>query len=107
MNLDKNSIKILRCFIKCNNILTLDQLASLTHLDSDNILERLVYLWKNKLIRVVDYEQPPLLPEDGEFQITMDGKIYISQRPKTIVLTWAPMIFSAVAITISIIALFK
>ena len=107
MNLDKYSIKILRCFIKNKNILTLDQLTVLTRLDSNDILERLVFLWKNKLIRVVDYEQPHLLPEDGEFQITMDGKIYMAQRPKTIILTWTPMLLSIIAIVISIIALFQ
>jgi hypothetical protein len=107
MNLDAKSIKILRCFIKNNNILTLEQLIVLTRLDSDDILERLVHLWKNRFIRVVDYEQPHLLPEDGEFQITMDGKIYMAQRPKTIILTWMPMFLSIIAIFISIISLFR
>lgn len=107
MNLDKKSIKILRCFIRNENILTLEQLKVLTHFDRDDILERLVYLWKNKLIRVVDFEQPPLLPEDGQFQITMAGKIYMSQRPKNIILTWFPLVLSTIAIVISIIALFQ
>lgn len=94
-------------FHKNRTILTLDQLTVLTRFNSDDILERLVYLWKNKLIRIVALEQPSLLPEDGEFQITIDGKIYMSQRPKVIILTWMPMILSVIAIVISIIALFK
>lgn len=105
MYLDKKIIKILRCFTKNQNILTLDQLIVLTHYDYDEIVEYLVFLWKQRLIRVVDYEQPKLFPEDGEFQITMEGRLHLKQMPRSIILTWAPLVFSLIAIIISIIAL--
>lgn len=103
--LDKKNIRILRCFIKSQNILTLDQLIVLTHYDYDDIVECLVFLWKRNLIRIVDYDQPKYLPEDGEFQITMEGKLHLKQVPRNIILTWAPLTISVIAIIISIIAL--
>ena len=105
MYLDKKNVKILRCFIKSKNILTLEQLTVLTHYDYDDIVECLVFLWKRNLIRVVDYEQPKYLPEDGKFQITMEGKLHLQQMPRNTILTWAPLVISIIAIIISVIAL--
>lgn len=106
MILDKKSVNILKALKQNDDILNLDQLSVLTKLDPSDILDHLVFLRRNHLIRVVDYEQPKFLPEDGQFQITIDGKIFLQERIKTAVLTWSPMILSAIAIIISIIALF-
>lgn len=106
MILDKKSVNILKALKQNDDILNLDQLSVLTKLDPSDILDHLVFLQRNHLIRVVDYEQPKFLPEDGQFQITIDGKIFLQERIKTAVLTWSPMILSAIAIIISVIALF-
>lgn len=106
MNLDKKSLKILRCFVKTKSDLSLEQLTVLVPFDTKDILEHLVFLWQNNYIKVIADKQPEYLPMDGKFQITTQGKVFIELRTKSLILTWSPIIFSFIAIIISIIALF-
>jgi len=91
MDLDVKCIKLLQCLKNENDILNLSQISVLTHFSNDDILERLVFLWKNKYISVVAFEQPELLPMNGQFQITTQGKIHleiINKKKKSQILEW-------------------
>ncbi len=91
MDLDEKCIQLLRCLEDEGGTLILSQLKVLTHFSDDDILTRLVFLWKNEYLRVAKAEQPTHLPMDGKFQITAKGKIYlegVSKKKKSQRLEW-------------------
>ncbi|WP_425058378.1 hypothetical protein SCACP_30280 [Sporomusa carbonis] len=107
MDLDEKCIKLLLCLQSKNDTLNLSQISVLTHFSNNDILERLVFMWKNEYIRVVACKQPEFLPMDGRFQITAKGKIYletIAKAKKARILEW---IWRAIPIIISLLALAK
>ena len=82
MELDKKCIQILKHILLEGDVLIYEQIKVLTHFSDDDIMERLVYLWKNEYIRILASEQPKLLPMDGDFQITTKGKLYLEALTK-------------------------
>ncbi len=78
MVLDDKSIKILHCFDKQNEPLSIIQLMIFTSFEYADISERIDYFLRKKLIRI----DQSASPEDASFQMTLKGKIALEKYLK-------------------------